>query len=54
MHKHYVLRLDVAMQYLMPVHQAYGIEQIANHKRGSFLRESLSSRDDIEELSIAS
>lgn len=53
MHKHNILRLDIAMQYLMPVHQTHSIEQISYHERGSFLREGLAARDDIEELSIA-
>lgn len=34
MHQHYVLRLDVPMKDLMPMHESNRIEEVANDERG--------------------
>lgn len=49
-----ILRLDVPMKDLMFMHKSNRIKQIPNDKGGSFLGKCLATRDDIEELSIAS
>jgi len=41
------------MQYLMTMHQANRIKQITNYERSTLLRESLPTRNNIVELSIA-
>jgi hypothetical protein len=53
MHEHDVFGLDVSMEYLVLVHESNRIQQVADDEGGGFFRESLSSGDDIEELSVA-
>lgn len=53
MDQHYILRLDIAMEYLMPMHQIHRLEQVTNDVRGTLLGEGLATRDDVVELAVA-
>ena len=53
MDKDDVLGLDVAVEYLVAVHESDGVEQVADDEGGGFLGEGLSAGDDVEELSVA-
>lgn len=40
MHKHYVFRFYIPMEYFMSMHQLDCVKQIADDERGGFLRKS--------------
>ena len=52
MHQHYVLRLDVPMQYLLTMHEVNGLQQVPNHKGSGLLTQRVASSNDIIELAV--
>lgn len=53
MDQHYILRLDIAMEYLMAMHQVDRLEEVANDVRGALFGEGFATRDDVVELAVA-
>ncbi len=47
-----VLGLDVPVEYLVPVHEADGVEEVADDEGGALLGEGLAGGDDVVELSV--
>ena len=53
MDQHDVLRFDISMQNLMPVHEGNGIEKVADDERGALLAEFLAAGNEVVELAVA-
>jgi hypothetical protein len=51
--EYYVLRFDVAVQYLETVEFLYGVEEVTDNEGGGFFCQGLAISKYIEELSVA-
>ena len=52
MHKHNILRFDIPMQNLRPMHSSNSLKQIANNKRRTLLTQLIPTRHNIIQLPI--